>query len=88
MQLSSARYALIAAEKDLERSSITLLSRQKHRLELLQQRIADTSPEKLLSRGYSITLKEGKAVTDRSTLKSGDELITRLYKGEVTSIVT
>lgn len=88
MQLSSARYALIAAEKDLERSSITLLSRQKHRLELLQQRIADASPEKLLSRGYSITLKEGKAVTDRSTLKSGDELITRLYKGEVTSIVT
>lgn len=88
MHLSSARYTLLAAEKDLERSSITLLSRQKHRLELLQQRIADASPEKLLSRGYSITFKEGKAVTDRSTLKSGDELITRLYKGEVTSIVT
>lgn len=87
-RLSDARYAVLTAEKDLARSSATLLSRQKHRLELLQQRIADASPEKLLSRGYSITLKDGKAVTDASQLHPGDELVTRLYKGELTSIVT
>lgn len=86
-RLSDAGYALLTAEKDIARSSELLLSRQKHRLELLQQRIADASPEKLLSRGYSITLKEGKAVTDASQLCPGDELITRLYKGNVTSIV-
>jgi exodeoxyribonuclease VII large subunit len=64
-----------------------LLSRQRHRLELLQQRVADNSPEKLLSRGYSITLKDGKAVTDASLLQPGDQLTTRLLKGEVQSTV-
>lgn len=86
-RLSHARYALLTAEKDLFRSSQTLCARQKHRLELVQQRIADASPDRVLSRGYSITLKEGKAVTDASQLKPGDELITRLYKGEITSTV-
>lgn len=86
-RLSDARYALLTAEKDLARSSATLLDRQKHRLELLQQRIADASPEKLLRRGYSITLKEGKAVTDVSTLQPGDELTTRFHQGEITSYV-
>lgn len=86
-RLADARYALLTAEKDLVRSSATLLSRQKHRLELLQQRIADASPEKLLSRGYSITLKDGKAVTDASQLQSGDELTTRFHKGEINSYI-
>ena len=45
--------------------------------------VADNSPEKLLSRGYSITLKDGKAVTDASLLQPGDQLTTRLLKGEV-----
>lgn len=85
--LSDARYALLTVGKELKRASIALLSHQKHRLELLQQRVSDASPDKLLSRGYSITLKEGKVVTDSSQLRAGDELTTRLYKGEVTSII-
>lgn len=86
-RLGDARYALLTAEKDIVRSSELLLSRQKHRLELLQQRISDASPERLLSRGYSITLKDGKPVTNASQLHPGDELTTHLYKGQVTSIV-
>jgi exodeoxyribonuclease VII large subunit len=64
------------------------LFRQHHRLELLQQRLADASPEKQLARGYSITLKNGKAIKNASLLNEGDEIITRLYKGEVVSVVT
>ena len=67
--------------------TLALLSHHRHRLELLQQRIMDASPDKLLKRGYSITLKDGKAVTDASSLKTGDELVTRLSKGEVHSVV-
>lgn len=44
-------------------------------------------PQKLLKRGYSITLKDGKAVKSAACLQSGDELITRLYEGEVKSRV-
>lgn len=86
-KLSEARYALLTARKDLSQVTLALLSRQRHRLELMQQRIADASPDKLLSRGYSITLKDGKAVTDATSLKLGDELITRFSKGEAHSTV-
>ena len=86
-KLSEARFTLLTARKDLSQVTQNLLSRQRHRLELLQQRVADNSPEKLLSRGYSITLKDGKAVTDASLLQPVDQLTTRLLKGEVQSTV-
>ena len=85
--LSDARFRVVAAHKDLLRASAALLSRKKHRLELLQQRVADASPEKLLARGYSITLKDGKPVSDASRISEGDEITTRLYRGEFISIV-
>ena len=68
-KLADARFSLLAAKKDLSQVTKALVARQSHRLELLQQRIADASPDKLLSRGYSITIKDGKAVTDASLLK-------------------
>lgn len=86
-RLSDARFRVAAAHKDLLRASAALLSRKKHRLELLQQRVADASPEKLLARGYSITLKDGKPVSDASRISEGDEITTRLYRGEFISIV-
>lgn len=86
-RLSEARFSLLTIGKDLAQVTLALLSRSRHRLELLQQRVTDVSPEKLLKRGYSITLKDGKAVTDASSLKAGDELVTRLSKGEVHSVV-
>lgn len=86
-KLADARFVLLTTGKDLSQVTQTLLSRHKHRLELLQQRIVDASPDKLLSRGYSITLKGGKVVTDASVLKTGDELTTRFSKGEIHSTV-
>lgn len=86
-KLSEARFYLLTVRKDLTQMTLTLLSRHRHRLELLQQRIMDASPDKLLKRGYSITLKDGKAVTDASALRTGDELVIRLSKGEVHSLV-
>lgn len=86
-KLTDARIALLTTRKDLSQATSTFLSRHKHRLELLQQRIADASPDKLLSKGYSITLKDGKVVTDASLLKTDDLLVTRFSKGEVQSLV-
>lgn len=86
-KLTDARIALLTTRKDLSQATLAFLSRHKHRLELLQQRIADASPDKLLSKGYSITLKDGKVVTDASLLKTDDLLVTRFSKGEVQSLV-
>ena len=59
-----------------------------HRLDLLKQRIKSASPELLLKRGYSITLKDGRSLTDASSLKPGDEVVTYLLKGRFKSKVT
>ena len=64
-----------------------LIEKRKFQLQLLQQKVSDANPEKLLARGYSITLKDGKVIKDASLLKSGDEIVTRLKQGEATSII-
>lgn len=86
-RISDAKYGLLAANRDLQMATRQFLSMKKHRLELLQQRLNDALPEKQLARGYSITLKNGKAVKDASALKEGDTLVTLLYKGKIESVI-
>ncbi|ADV42165.1 exodeoxyribonuclease VII large subunit [Bacteroides helcogenes] len=86
-RISEAKLALLTAHRDIEQTVTSFLSRHHHRLELLQQRLADASPEKQLARGYSITLKDGKVVKNAKLLRTDDEIVTRLYEGELTSIV-
>ena len=54
---------------------------------MLEQRAKAVDPQLLLKRGYSITLKDGKAVKDSSILTSGMEIETHFAKGKVTSVV-
>lgn len=63
------------------------IAQERHNVELMEQTARHASPELLLKRGYSITLHNGKAVTDATLLKEGDELETHLAKGRVKSIV-
>lgn len=63
------------------------LQREAQRLQLFGQQVKSASPDLLLQRGYSITLKNGKAVTDPSLLSPGDEVVTRVAKGEFRSKV-
>ena len=86
-RIADAKYDLLSAQRDLQMASRQFLSAKKHRLELLQQRLNDALPEKQLARGYSITLKNGKAVKDASMLKEGDTLVTMLHRGRIESEV-
>ena len=86
-RISEAKYALLSARRDIQLASQSFLSMKKHRLELLQQKLNDALPEKQLARGYSITLKDGKAVKNASLLKEGDVLVTVLHQGKVESVV-
>lgn len=65
----------------------SVMQREKHRLAMLEQQVKASSPELLLKKGYSITLKNGKAVTDVAQLRPGDEVTTRVSKGEFKSKV-
>ena len=63
------------------------LERELHRIDMLSQRAIAQDPERLLSRGYSITLKDGKSIKDASQLKAGDEFETRFAKGVAKAVV-
>lgn len=63
------------------------LERELHRIDMLSQRAIAQDPELLLSRGYSITLKDGKSIKDASQLKAGDEIETRFAKGVAKAVV-
>ena len=63
------------------------LTMQKHLLEQLELKLQGFDPQLLLSRGYSITLKDGHAVRDPKQLKPGDEIETRVEKGTIRSTV-
>ena len=63
------------------------LERELHRIDMLSQRAIAQDPERLLSRGYSITLKDGKSIKNASQLKAGDEIETRFAKGVVKAVV-
>lgn len=86
-RLADAKLTLLTVRKDLSQVVASSLAYHRHRLELLQQRITDASPEKQLARGYSLTLKEGKVVKRAEELHAGDEITTRFINGERKSIV-
>jgi exodeoxyribonuclease VII large subunit len=65
-----------------------ILLRARHRLDLLEQRAESADPTKLLQRGYSMTLHNGRIVRNAKELRPGDTIETRLAEGTITSEVT
>ena len=63
------------------------MSAERHRLEIAAEKLKSLDPALLLKRGYSITLKDGKALRDPQALQQGDLIETRLEKGTIYSIV-
>ena len=63
------------------------LTNQKHLLESLSIKLQGFDPQLLLSRVYSITLHNGRAVRDPQQLKPGDEIETHVEKGTIRSVV-
>ena len=63
------------------------LTSESHKLELISEKLKALDPTLLLARGYSITMHNGHAVRDASTLPPGTEIETRLAKGTIHSII-
>ena len=63
------------------------LTSESHKLELASEKLKALDPTLLLARGYSITMHNGRAVKDASTLPPGTEIETRLAKGTIHSII-
>lgn len=66
-----------------------LVANLDHRVALLGRALHSVSPLATLDRGYAIVLDgNGKAMTDASAAKAGDEIRARLSKGELFASVT
>ena len=86
-KMATSHSQLTAAELRLPLLLDRRMTAERHRLELLEEKMKVLDPSLLLRRGYSITLKDGKAVRDANALTPGDELVTRLANGTVRSTV-
>lgn len=82
------------AGKDLAFASqrVAMAARQcvanvRQRVTGLEKQVELLSPDRVLRRGYSLTLRDGHVVTSASSLRAGDSLVTRFADGERTSVV-
>ena len=77
--------------RNLEQRLLTALEHkrtsERHRLEIIEEKVKALDPVLLLKRGYSITLFKGKTVRDPLALRKGDEVETRIEKGTIKSII-
>ena len=85
--VSDQRHRIEMMQQRLPMAIERRLTTQKHLIESLSLKLQSFDPQLLLSRGYSITLHNGRAVRDPNLLKPGDEIETRLAKGSIHSVV-
>lgn len=78
-------FRLQRLESRLSQSAERLVTGQRHRLDLFAEKLEAYNPERILARGYSVTLKDGRAVRNAQDLKKGDIIETRLAGGSVES---
>ena len=86
--LSNERHRIEMLQSRLPVSVERRMTAQKHLLEQLHLKLQGFDPQILLSRGYSITLKNGRAVRNTADLQPGDEIETKVEHGIIRSTVT
>lgn len=69
----------------LKNSAAAYVKECNRALQLQEQFVKMASPEYILKRGYSLTLKEGRIIKSAAGLQPGDSLVTRFADGEVKS---
>jgi len=80
-QLEQRRQVLGEYEIHLQNSTKEAFASKRHLLELLEAQLKGMDMRQVLSRGYSVTLKEGKMVRDGADLQVGDQVETVFEKG-------
>ncbi len=88
-EMIQSRFRLLdELENRADRAIASHLRLGQERLQRYAASLSALSPLSVLARGYSVTTKNrGVAITDASTLASGDHIRTQLYIGEIHSVV-
>lgn len=79
--------ALLFLQNNIERQSVFLIRQDVDKLDALEKYIGLISPENILKKGYTLTLKDGKLIKNQGLLKQGDVITTKFAEGEIKSII-
>jgi exodeoxyribonuclease VII large subunit len=71
----------------LQRTAERQILLRRHRIELLEQRLAALNPDRIYRRGYSLLTKDGQIIRSVTDLQPGDRITTHLSDGSITSEV-
>ncbi len=74
-------------QRSLAAAAPEQMAKNLQEINLLKEKVEHLKPENVLKRGYSITRFQGKAITAKEQLKTGDILHTKLFDGSITSEV-
>lgn len=85
--LEKSKIKLENLTKNITPNILYKLEKNKSHLETLEQKLELLNPENILKKGYSLTIKDGKIITDASELKDGDTITTKLRIGTINSKV-
>lgn len=85
--LEKSKLKLENLTKNITPNILYKLEKNKSHLETLEQKLELLNPENILKKGYSLTIKDGKIITDASELKDGDTITTKLNIGIINSKV-
>lgn len=78
--------AMLTRHHDAIKSAVSQLSmKESMRLEALADKIELLSPRKVMERGYTLTMCDGKIVTDASQIEPGHTITTHFRDGKVVS---
>lgn len=86
-KIAKKQQTLSHLQQRLNKAIETQVRQERHQFELLTEKLDAVSPLATMRRGYSISTKQGKVVTQSQQLKAGDTLVTRFADGEVSSSV-
>lgn len=86
-RISDERRRVEMLVQNLPLSVAMVLQQQRHKLDIWEQQLQASSPERILAKGYTLTLCDGRIIRSAAELSAGDEVVTRFADGDVTSTV-
>ena len=86
-KIRQERLKLESVQKLMSLHAEQSVQKANSRLRLLESKINLMMPENVLKKGYSISTVDGKVLKSAAEAKQGKKMVTRLYDGEIESII-
>lgn len=72
---------------NLKKRTEKLFQEEKNKLDITEKHLELMSPDNILKKGYTLTMKDGKVVKLRKDLKVGDSITTVFSDGQIESVI-